>query len=65
MRLIVNGKEKNIEAKTVQDLLDELDLNEKVMAIAVNLDVIKKEEWISFKLKQNDKVELLQFVGGG
>jgi len=65
MQLIVNGKEKNTESKTVQDLLDELEINDKVMAAAVNMDVVKKENWSTFELKEKDKVEFLQFVGGG
>jgi len=65
MQLIVNGEEKNTKAKTVQNLLDELDINEKVMAAAVNMNVVKKENWSKFELSENDKVEFLQFVGGG
>ncbi len=65
MKLIVNGEEKITQLKTVQDLLDELDINDKVMAAAVNMNVVKKENWSSFELSENDKVEFLQFVGGG
>jgi len=65
MKLIINGEEKNTESKTVQNLLDELGINEKVMAAAVNMNVVKKENWATFELNENDKVEFLQFVGGG
>jgi len=65
MKLIVNGKEKITQSKTVQNLLDELGINEKVMAAAVNMNVVKKENWSTFDLSENDKVEFLQFVGGG
>jgi sulfur carrier protein len=65
MKIVVNGKEKITESKTVQSLLDELDINDKVMAAAVNMAVVKKEDWSNFELNENDKVEFLQFVGGG
>ena len=65
MKLIVNGKEKITQSKTVQNLLNELGINEKVMAAAVNMNVVKKENWSMFELRENDKVEFLQFVGGG
>ncbi|HIP30129.1 MAG TPA: sulfur carrier protein ThiS [Sulfurospirillum arcachonense] len=65
MNLIVNGEEKITQSKTVQNLLDELGINEKVMAAAVNMNVVKKENWSMFELSENDKVEFLQFVGGG
>lgn len=65
MRLIVNGKEKQTEAKTIKDLLKELQIEDKVMASAVNMNVVKKENWETFKLSDGDKIEFLQFVGGG
>lgn len=65
MKIVVNGKEKITKSKMLQELLDELNINDKVMAAAVNMNVVKKEDWSTFELKDNDKVEFLQFVGGG
>lgn len=65
MQLTVNGEKKESQAKTIQALLDELGIESKVMAAAVNMNVIKKEQWENYELEQNDKVEFLQFVGGG
>ena len=65
MKLIVNGKEKNTKSQTIQILLDELGIGDKIMAVAVNMNVVKKEDWSTFKFNENDKVEFLQFVGGG
>lgn len=66
MNLIINGEEKNINNNsTLQAVMDELKIKDKVMAAAVNMEIIKKDEWNKFILKENDKLELLQFVGGG
>jgi sulfur carrier protein len=65
VKLIVNGKDIQTEAKTIKDLLKELNIEKRVMASAVNMNVIKKEEWETFKLKDEDKIEFIQFVGGG
>ncbi|QIR76928.1 sulfur carrier protein ThiS [Sulfurospirillum diekertiae] len=65
MQLIVNGERKESEAKSIKALLDELGIESKVMAAAVNMNVVKKELWESYVLVENDKVEFLQFVGGG
>ena len=65
MYFIVNGEKKESDAKTIQALLDELGIERKVMAAAVNMNVVKKELWESFQLNENDKIEFLQFVGGG
>lgn len=65
MQLIINGEKKESGAKSIQALLDELGIESKVMAAAVNMNVVKKELWGSYELVENDKVEFLQFVGGG
>ena len=65
MQLVVNGVVQESHAKTIQALLDELGIESKVMAAAVNMNVVKKVVWDRFELKENDKVEFLQFVGGG
>ncbi len=66
MELIVNGENKNFpDNSTLQAIIDELRIEEKVMAAAVNMEIVKKDEWTSYTVKENDKLELLQFVGGG
>lgn len=66
MEIIVNG-----DARTVKDdiklgeLLDALGLREKVMAAAVNMEIVKQEQWDTHELHNEDRVELLDFVGGG
>ena len=66
MELIVNGEQKQFdENSTLQTVITELKIEDKVMAAAVNMEIVKKDEWNSFIVKDNDKLELLQFVGGG
>lgn len=66
MHIIVNGENKNFpEQSTLQAIIDELKIEEKVMAAAVNMEIVKKDQWNSYKVKEDDKLELLQFVGGG
>ncbi|QKJ27854.1 sulfur carrier protein ThiS [Aliarcobacter cibarius] len=66
MRIIVNGE--NIEFKdgsTLLEIIRELKIEDKVMACAVNMDIVKKDIWSTYKPKENDVLELLNFVGGG
>ncbi len=65
MTIIVNGEKKETTSKVIQELLCELGIEEKVMAAAINMNVVKKENWTTHPLNENDKVEFLQFVGGG
>lgn len=66
MQIVVNGEKKNVEQHiTISELIEMLGIKVKVMAAAVNMEIVKKEEWDSYMLKEDDKIELLQFVGGG
>jgi len=40
-------------------------LDGKVMAAAVNMQIVKQDMWDKFSLNDGDKLELLDFVGGG
>ncbi|MDD5359780.1 MAG: sulfur carrier protein ThiS [Sulfurovaceae bacterium] len=66
MTIIVNGETKEVkESITIQELIEFLNIKVGVMATAVNMNIVKKDDWDIFRLSQDDKVELLQFVGGG
>ena len=66
MTLIVNGETKEFKDNlTLQNIITELQIENKVMAAAVNMNIVKKDDWNSFVPKNDDKIELLQFVGGG
>jgi len=66
MKIVVNGQEKECrEGITLDELLKELSLEGKVMAAAVNMEIVKQSVWGTHKLQDNDKLELLDFVGGG
>lgn len=66
MNIIVNGENKSFsDDSTLQSIIDELKVEEKVMAAAVNMEIVKKDEWNTHTIKESDKLELLQFVGGG
>ena len=66
MNIIVNAQEKQFDENiTLTVLLKVLNLEGKVMAAAVNMDIIKQNNWDTHTLKEGDKLELLDFVGGG
>ena len=66
MKLVINGEIKEFnDSSTLQDIITNLQIENKVMAAAVNMNIVKKDEWSSFIPKNDDKIELLQFVGGG
>ena len=66
MTLIINGEIKKFpDNSTLQNIITNLQIENKVMAAAVNMNIVKKDEWSSFIPKNDDRIELLQFVGGG
>lgn len=66
MRLTVNGEilEKT-NARTVMELLNELRIRPGQVAVEVNLSIVKKADYSTFRLNDGDKVEIVKFVGGG
>lgn len=66
MKIFVNGHEKEFNDKsTLAYIITQLSLDGKVMAAAVNMDIVKQKDWSNHQLKDGDKLELLDFVGGG
>jgi sulfur carrier protein len=66
LKLTINREERQCEeGTTLAELIGDLGIKVKVMAAAVNMQVVKKADWESHKLQENDRVELLHFVGGG
>ncbi|MBW6488676.1 sulfur carrier protein ThiS [Sulfurimonas sp.] len=66
MKLIINGETKEFsENITLEKVLQELGLAGKVMAAAVNMEIVKQDKWGENILNDMDKLELLDFVGGG
>ncbi len=66
MKLTLNGEpfETNDEA-TVAEMLKQLDIEPSGVAVEVNLSIIKKSDYSVFRLKDGDKIEIVNFVGGG
>lgn len=66
MNIIINGEIREFYSGiTLAEILKDLSLEGKVMAAAVNMEIIKQNDWKTYILKDSDKLELLDFVGGG
>ncbi len=66
IKVKINGIEKEIpQNTTIKDLLSYLGVLDKTMAVAVNMKIVKKDNWDNFILNDGDKIEALNFVGGG
>ena len=63
--MLINGKEYDFKEMTIEEILAELGIKDMVMACAVNTEIVKKDEWGSYKPAEDAKLEFLEFVGGG
>ena len=64
--IYVNGKEFIVEKNTTLiKLIKDLNLEKKSFAIAVNSEVVKKENYKRFIILPDSKIEIISAVGGG
>ena len=62
----VNGESRPTPAgTTVRGLLDQLGLNAGRVAIEYKLRILPKEKWDETRVTSGDRLEIVQFVGGG
>ena len=65
MKVFVNGALREVEISTLAELITELDLPVARIAIELNRDVVRRSDWGSTMLKDEDRIEIVHFVGGG
>ena len=66
MKLMINGNETELSDNlSVSGLLKNLEIEPARVAVEVNLNIIKKNDFQNCVLKDGDKVEIVNFVGGG
>ncbi len=67
MNLVVNGKNADITGSlTVSDLLKKEDVKiPQMVSVELNGRILKRSEFETTKLKDDDKVEFLYYMGGG
>ncbi len=65
MILKINGDNLETSAQTLKELLEEIKMEPKRVAVEVNLNIVKKADYSVFNLKDGDTIEIVNFVGGG
>ncbi len=66
MTIKLNGGRYELRAPlSVSELLRQLDLDARRVAVELNVTVVKKTAYDSSVIKDGDEVEIVNFVGGG
>jgi thiamine biosynthesis protein ThiS len=66
IKIKLNGKNKSIDdGLSLNELVNNLNIPIKKVAIEFNKEIIDKKKIKKFKLKNNDIIEIVHFIGGG
>ena len=66
VKIILNGKEEILlRPMTVRELVSLKGWNPDKIVVELNREIVGKGAWADLSLKENDKMEILSFVGGG
>jgi thiamine biosynthesis protein ThiS len=66
MNLIINGEDRQFDsALTISALLERLGMKPDRVAVELNRELVPRERWPGTQLTDDDKLEIVHFVGGG
>jgi thiamine biosynthesis protein ThiS len=66
VHVIVNGEAQTVGADlTVADLISQLGLNRRRVAVELNREIVARESYGERTLREGDQIEIVHFVGGG
>ena len=65
-KIQLNGRKISIQGKqSVFSLLKKYKINNKKVAVELNGKIINKNKYKLSNIKNNDKIEIVHFIGGG
>ena len=66
IKIKLNGKVKLIaENSKIKSIINDLNIPIKKVAIELNQEILDKKKLNKIKLKKNDIIEIVYFIGGG
>lgn len=65
MQITVNGEIKNIAETTLLQFLESLGIDPRRVAVELNMNIVSKNAYETTMLQDGDRMEIVQFVGGG
>ena len=66
IKIIVNGKQMTLNTKlSIKILIGKLKIPINKVAVELNREIVNKKNIDKILLKDNDKIEIVHFIGGG
>jgi thiamine biosynthesis protein ThiS len=66
LRVYINGESREVQGNpSLADVINQLDLPAARIAVELNREVVRRSEWGGTMLHDEDRIEIVHFVGGG
>ena len=66
MTILVNGESRQVaDGTTVAQLVADLKLDARPLAVEVNLELVPRSRYAEHQLSEGDRLEIVTLVGGG
>jgi len=66
MQLVINGIARSVpDGLTVAALVENLGMKSDRVAVELNREIVPRGKWMETRLTENDRLEIVHFVGGG
>ncbi|MCP5435810.1 MAG: sulfur carrier protein ThiS [Chromatiaceae bacterium] len=66
MHILLNGEAREVaDNTTLADLVGTLDLSNRRFAVEINEELVPRSEHTTHRLQPDDRIEIVQAIGGG
>lgn len=65
MKIIINNKSTETNAANVAELVKELSMPDRGVAVAIDMQMVQRTDWEATTLKENDDVTIIVAACGG
>jgi thiamine biosynthesis protein ThiS len=66
MNIQINGESQDFPSSlSLASLIDQLGMKADRVAVELNREIVPRDQWSQTTLKENDRLEIVHFVGGG
>lgn len=66
MQLVINGVARSVpDGLTIAALVEHLEMKSDRVAVELNREIVPRGKWNETSLGENDRLEIVHFVGGG
>lgn len=66
MEIMLNGENRTLGSElTLKELIKQIGLDERKVAVERNLEIVPRSTYGQTQLQNGDRIEIVEFVGGG